>query len=535
MASDSDFRPIILVRGFDPGGDANSTTYYGFNDGTVYPNSMGDDFIYEGMLLKFLKTAFLTPRQNMAQARTPPPAPQPPTFYQDATNAVRFLPRRNNGVYPPPDPADLAQLGGLLGHDPTATEADWLTGPMMLEPAVAARFQNNPSTVWVYRYYDFRFRDIPFYAAQLERLIAMVEAVTGATGVNLICHSMGGLVARYLLQRIYKTQDVSHQHVNKWVTLGTPHRGIEFQVLKDLSLGELEVFNRNRLEDATEFFGQPLEDISPCFDPRRLLCVIGTSWRTYAVGASVALNQLASWLQGQDQNCSDGLVKQECAALKDAHRAYVHKCHGGSDSLITSREAFELSTRFFFGDICVQVRAVSAAINPDREQGHGDLASLFGSLAAALRGGRRQYLLGFSVKTRRLDFYLNRQDPDSENCFGPFDKTDFVPDDFRNDQFDPARSGVLYEGFLNSALIPAQAADLVFRFDTYVGERDPHLLGHSDTAIVRAQSYFQAFLPDPRNPLRNGAPFRLAFYPKSLAAPPSIAPGTPSRRSSTWT
>ncbi|HEU4754615.1 MAG TPA: hypothetical protein VFU47_16010, partial [Armatimonadota bacterium] len=58
----TDFLPILLVRGFDPLASSPETTYYGFNDGTCYPHKLGDDFIYEGMLLKFLKTRFRKPR-----------------------------------------------------------------------------------------------------------------------------------------------------------------------------------------------------------------------------------------------------------------------------------------------------------------------------------------------------------------------------------------------------------------------------------------------------------------------------------------
>ena len=37
-------------------------------------------------------------------------------------------------------------------------------------------------------------------------------------------------------------------------------------------------------------------------------------------------------------------MKQAYAQIPGAPRTFVHKCHGGPDSLVTSREAFEVTT-----------------------------------------------------------------------------------------------------------------------------------------------------------------------------------------------
>ena len=65
--------PLILIRGFGGLGieDEKRIAYQGFNDGTVYPNKRGDNYIYEGMILKFMKSAWQ---------------------YQDATNVVGYFP-----------------------------------------------------------------------------------------------------------------------------------------------------------------------------------------------------------------------------------------------------------------------------------------------------------------------------------------------------------------------------------------------------------------------------------------------------------
>ncbi len=470
MAGDNKFRPIILVRGFDPLGDVANSTYYGFNDGSVYPQKFGEDYIYEGMLLKFLKTPLPMKQDDGTLTHV---------SYQDATNVLRYSP--------------------FVSADQPCVAKD---------ENIARQYEGKSNTLWVYRYYDFHKRDVVFYAQQLQKVIEIVEQVSGVTGVNLVCHSMGGLIARHLIQNLYATQAQAEAHVNKWITLGTPHRGIAFDIFPQLDLWELEYFSQAKLKS---LFGDNYADVAPVFDPARILCIVGTNYRAYNVAIATKLNQFASWLTLQDQNHSDGLVKQTSATLIGANRADVFKCHGGADSLMTSREAFELATRFFFGDVRISVYVETAEVRKGFA-GSGLLARV----ATALDGDPEFYV-GFSVKPRKLDFDLHRQDKESENCFGPIHTYQMTAADFRLDSQanDATQDGLVYRGFLNRLLIPAGRDDLAFRFATYVGERDALLLGHSDTEIVNAQSYFQYV---------SGPPDSLLFYPDKSANPIACAP-----------
>ena len=77
--------PLILIRGFGGLGveDEKRVPYQGFNDGTVYPGKRGENYIYEGLILRFMKSNWQ---------------------YQDATNVV--------GYYSKPiveDPIDRAR------------------------------------------------------------------------------------------------------------------------------------------------------------------------------------------------------------------------------------------------------------------------------------------------------------------------------------------------------------------------------------------------------------------------------------------
>ncbi len=62
-------------------------------------------------------------------------------------------------------------------------------------------------------------QSIEIFADQLAAKIATAEAATGASQMILVCHSMGGLVARAYLRRYGAAK------VRRLVTIGTPHHG----------------------------------------------------------------------------------------------------------------------------------------------------------------------------------------------------------------------------------------------------------------------------------------------------------------------
>src|SRR6185295_4071685 len=197
--------------------------------------------------------------------------------------------------------------------------------------------------------------------------------------VNIIAHSMGGLLVREAVQVTYPALgQQAADHINKIVTLGTPHRGISFQFLQDwIKLDaeqELEHFNPRFQADehAADRKGKYKDAKNQAayvyfkdyFPLDRLLTVVGTNYRSYSVSAASWLNRLFSVAGegGPNYNRSDGLVKQTYAQIPGAPRTFVHKCHGGPDSLVTSREAFEISTRFFFGNLRVRLRMIDGRI-----------------------------------------------------------------------------------------------------------------------------------------------------------------------------
>jgi hypothetical protein len=459
-------QPIILVRGFGGFGieDEKRIAYQGFNDGTVYPQKRGENYIYEGLVLRFMKSRWQ---------------------YQDATNVVGYYGK---------EISDKAEIPKELED----LDSSFFTGAkVVIDPAMALALVNSKTvdplqTLWVFRYYDLSDRVFSTYGKALVRLIDFIQALAKLKNrvvpkVNIIAHSMGGLIVREAIQSTYPAGDrKAENYINKVVTLGTPHQGISFQLLQHwikVDAGdELEHFNTEFQKDKTK--KTAYVNFSNRFPPARILTVVGTNYRTYEVGASSLLNRVFSLPEefGANYNRSDGLVQQDSAQLPNAPRTFVHKCHGGPDSLVTSREAFEVATRFFFGNILVRLHLVKAEV-----------------VRGFDRFGRSEIFFGVSIKPRGVDFDLFHQSAEAENCYGPFHTKDLSDEKL---SFDWAGNNrLIWEGWLDTTarVTPTDRGtnspvDVVMRLDFYVGERDLFGLGFSDTVIFRKQYYVRAIL-----------------------------------------
>jgi pimeloyl-ACP methyl ester carboxylesterase len=465
-------RPLILIRGF--GGpdvqDEQRDAYQGFNDGTVYPGRRGENYLYEGFVLRCLKSGLYP--------------------YRDATNVVGYYKQDM------PAPDDVPEwLVGLV------------SGTVVVDAALAedvfALRRGASGTLWIYRYYDLLPRTLECFGKGLVRLIEIIKRGTEHAeeefaGVDIVAHSMGGLVVRSALKELGKSGKMSGELIHRIVTLGTPHRGIAFEYLpaelvKRLPLAagdEIAAFDPNHSN---------AEDVG--FPHQRILTVVGTDYGTYGNKFASLGNRLSTLLSEGilAYNRSDGLVKQASAQLPGAPRTFVHKCHGGRDSLVTSREAYEIAMRFFHGSHHVRLHLTNAKV----KRGH----DIF---------GRSEFYFGVSIKPRFVDFDLFHQSSEAENCYGPFHKDDFtdplpnLATELRQPlaQSGDATSGwagpdrLIWEGWVDASVKPAGArsdATLVFRLDFYVGERDTFGVGFSDNVVFRKQYYVQ-YVPTPAGP-----------------------------------
>jgi hypothetical protein len=483
--------PLILIRGFGGLGieDEKRIAYQGFNDGTVYPNKRGDNYIYEGMILKFMKSAWQ---------------------YQDATNVVGYFPAPV--VDATARPEGLSDLPDNFFFQPADSEES--VRPLykvVIDPAMALTIRDKSKTrdpnrtLWVFRYYDLNDRSFRLYGDALMRLIDFIRELAAvgagdarkAPKVNIIAHSMGGLIVREAIQGSYpQAGRRADDHINKVVTLGTPHRGIAFQILSHWigidAKDELDHFSPDFQADRKNENPLSFRHLHEHFDLQRFLTIVGTNYRTYGTKVASWANRLFSLADefGPDYNLSDGLVKQQSAQIPGAPRTFVHKCHGGVDSLVTSREAFEIATRFFFGDLRVRLRMIDGKVTRGKD--------FF---------GKSEFFFGVSIKPRRVDFDLFHQSVEAENCYGPFSATDENGDVNFSEPLDKLAFGwaddrrLIWEGYLDtSAVIPDKSTglkDLVFRLDFYVGERDRFGIGFSDNVVFRKQYYLRAVASDP--------------------------------------
>ncbi|MGW4354403.1 esterase/lipase family protein [Nocardia sp. NPDC004582] len=245
-------------------------------------------------------------------------------------------------------------------------------------------------SIWVYRFYDqaattftapsgrpFIKRiftdigrhftaegfDIESAASGLYDLIKLIQRKVDAGDdkrVVLIAHSMGGLIARCMMQKVaVEKNDPATNLVAKLFTYGTPHGGIVFQagplnwVEQAIGPAGADIFAPDKMygyltphhefgELAPE--GWDPQAIPPdVFDTDNVFCLIGTDPKDYGV-SKVAVGPK-----------SDGLVRIEHAYVRKAHRAFVFKSHSGTYGEVNSEEGYQNLRRFLFGRWQVRV------------------------------------------------------------------------------------------------------------------------------------------------------------------------------------
>ncbi len=496
-------QPIILIRGFGQldVSDAKKDAYQGFNNGTVYPHKKGENYIYEGFILRFLKSSWK---------------------YQDATNVVGYynkeienqpvLPRKlldlekmvNQGTSLSPLLKNLVDKKVVTNFKRLHSENFFSGDKIVIDPAMALHLlesvENVSQTIWVFRYYDLNDRTFKTYGRALVRLIKFIRELAHIHNgekpkVNIIAHSMGGLLVREAVQRTYpENNQKAEDFINKIVTLGTPHQGISFQLMENWigisAKDEIKHFNPSFQKDSTK--PESFVNFHQYFPLDRLLTIVGTNFRSYDNRTLSFVNRLFSVEDeyGTSYNRSDGLVKQSYAQIPGAPRTFIHKSHSGIDSIVTSREAFEIATRFFFGNWRARLRFVRGKVTRGKD--------LF---------GKSEFFLGVCIKPRGVDFELFHQSEQAENCYGPFSKTNpEYPDnnvDFRESNEELAfgwadDNKLMWEGYFDTISIEKDETitdkDMVMRLDFYVGERDLLGIGFSDNVIFRKQYYIRALL-----------------------------------------
>ncbi|MEA5582597.1 alpha/beta hydrolase [Nodularia harveyana UHCC-0300] len=275
------------------------------------------------------------------------------------------------------------------------------------------QLRNNWKSISIYRFYDQTTESfgsettirlsMEEVAEGLRELIKNVKSQTGANKVYLVAHSMGGLVCRSLIQKIYpENNEKALDHIDKFFTYGTPHGGIHFDVGRGLIEKIIDTLRLNNMDDfgprrmyeyltpqRQKKFLLPekfdVQSLNNSFPVDRVFCIIGTNASDYEEG--FGLTQKVVGAQ------SDGLVQIDKAYVRGSHRAYIYRTHGGRYGMVNSEEAYQNLQRFLFGDIKVKLSLFGVELS-DRQNTFYQM-----EVRSALRG------LPVAIHEQNIDHY----------------------------------------------------------------------------------------------------------------------------------
>lgn len=120
-------------------------------------------------------------------------------------------------------PAGAATTGRTVGTTASANPVivvGGLIGISIAYEPIAARLRADGYRVWIYQLPGLGVGDIRDSARALSSYVEQVRAATGATRVDLVTHSEGGLVSRWYVKFLGGADKIGH-----YISLGTPQHG----------------------------------------------------------------------------------------------------------------------------------------------------------------------------------------------------------------------------------------------------------------------------------------------------------------------
>lgn len=342
--------PIIYIRGYGgPTAGINSAVedpFYGFNGGSTHIRVAGDGtpafYQFEGPLIRLMG---------------------------DEGYRV-FVHGSQQYVLDDPDPKiDLSSAPSIWVHrfyDQAATTFASPPQENLIEKVLTWGHQKVTAD-------GFNIEDAAqgLYDLVLKVISRTAKPASAPGKVILVAHSMGGLIARCMIQKI--CQQDGHQPatelVAKLFTYGTPHGGIRSEggiaqwVEETFGPAGSDIFAPGKMQgylSPGKHFG---EDCDPGWDPQvidppvfpvdDIFCLIGTDPADYGWAPRTAMGPQ-----------TDGLVHIDNAYVRGAHRAYVHRSHSGAYGEVNSEEGYQNLRRFLFGRWAVLALLADASLPP---------------------------------------------------------------------------------------------------------------------------------------------------------------------------
>jgi pimeloyl-ACP methyl ester carboxylesterase len=335
--------PIVYIRGYG-GATAGINAqvddpFYGFNSGSTHVRIAGDGA---------------------------------PAFYQFEGPLVRLIGDENYKVYvygsqqqvldDPAIPVERASLWIYRFYDEAAT-----TFSAQPHENLAQRL-----LTWGRHEVTSDGFNIEDAAEGLYTLIDQIRQRTGAPKVYVVAHSMGGLIARCMIQKICQKDGRSpaRQMIARLFTYGTPHGGIRSAggvaqwIEATFGPAGSKIFAPEYMQgylDPSKDFGQICDKgwdpqvMDPALFPlEEIFCVIGTDPADYGWAPRTAMGPQ-----------TDGLVHIDNAYVRGAHRAYIHRSHSGSYGEVNSEEGYQNLRRFLFGRWAVTATLADAQLPQD--------------------------------------------------------------------------------------------------------------------------------------------------------------------------
>lgn len=343
--------PIVYIRGYGgPTAGINTVVedpFYGFNSGSTHIRVAGDGvpafYQFEGPLVRLISDegyhVYVHGSQQAVLDDTSTDLTKTPSiwiyrFYDQAATTFAMKPHEN-----------LFQRIRTWGHQEITSDGFDIEG--------AAR-----------GLYDL-----------IEKIIdRTADPKTGVPGkVNLVAHSMGGLIARCMIQKVCQMngRKPATELVSKLFTYGTPHGGIRSAggiaqwVEETFGPAGSKIFAPELMQgylDPGKEFGQLCDKgwdpqvIKPpaVFPVEDIFCLIGTDPDDYGWAPRTAMGPQ-----------TDGLVHIDNAYVRGAHRAYIHRSHSGPYGEVNSEEGYQNLRRFLFGRWAVSAALVDASLPQD--------------------------------------------------------------------------------------------------------------------------------------------------------------------------